>query len=173
MFLVFLSLFILFSFFSSSSTMHFLFLWSAMASLFSFYLWRTYLYFLTYSVTNNLHVTVFSSQNFFLLNTLKLTFMNHAHSQKSFWLFFNLFSVLYHGCRSVTVHSSRAKVISFFSELFFCIFILVFSLGLLSFSNFLRSIFFFFWEVSQLMLLSQSTLSSHSCFNSLGLYFLG
>ena len=78
----------------------------------------TYLYFFTYSVTNILHVTVFSSQNFFLsfkTNTLKLTFMNQWPLPKNLSAFFkNLFSILYHGRRSVTVHLSRVKVTFFF-----------------------------------------------------------
>lgn len=129
-FLVFLSLFILFSFFVLLlRQMHFLFKGSAMSSPFSLNLWGTYLYFFTYSVTNILHVTVFSSQNF--LVSFKQTHWNSLSwitwpLPKNLSTFFNLKSILYHGRRGVSVHLFTRQSNLVFSEIFFCIFILIF-----------------------------------------------
>jgi len=118
----------------------------------------------TYLVTNILHVTVFSSQLFLFFLNKHIETRVHDNSQKSLRLFFKTFNVLYHGLRSVIVRLHSPK---FF---FIWIFLLPIYFRFFSWSYFCLVVFFslFFsvllWEVSQLMLLSQSTLSGHRVF---------
>ena len=95
----------------------------------------------TYSVTNILHVTVFSSQIcLFFLNKHIETHV-HDYSRKSLRLFLKTFTVLYHGLRSVIVglHSQSSFLSEFFLlPIYFSFFLLV----LFLFSSFLQSFFF-------------------------------
>jgi len=98
---------------------------------FCFDLWGTYLYlFLTYLVTNILHVTVFSSQ--ICLFLFKQTHWNLRSWSlpKKLATFLKTFNILYHGLRSVIVrHSSKFFFLWIFS---FAYLFWFFSLALIS-----------------------------------------